>query len=372
MLSLLLYCFIAFTVIELIYFFFINGNVAFHSPITKKVHEYLPVSVLVYVKNQEANLPLFLEKLTAQTYPEYEIVFINNASEDESLEILEDFVAANPRCKLVNVVNNEAFWGNKKYALTLGIKVAKYEHLLFSEPNALPENSLWINKMSALFSSQKQIVIGYTEIANKKRSLINKFIRYQNVMKTANLYAWNNAGKPLYGNACNQAYTKSLFYKVNGFISYMKIPFSDEYYFINQIGTKKNTTVNFHSDSFTVRQSNNTLSEWKQEMKLQDLLLKRLSLLSQLKIRFFTFNKILFYISFTILISFLYQWEIVLGVFLFRCIIAHIFYGKTFKQFNTKELVWTLPLLEIIHIFMGTYYSFSHFISRQKVEKKYY
>ncbi|MTG99032.1 glycosyltransferase [Myroides albus] len=374
MLTLLFYCFIAITVIELIYYFAINSNVAFHSTLKdKKSHISEPVSVIVYVKNQEQKLPEFLELLKAQDFsPGYEIILVNNASEDESLEILEDFALKNANAKLVDVVNNETFWGNKKYALTLGIKVAKFEHLLFVEPAACPMTPNWIFSMSRGLSTQKNLVIGFTQIANKRRSFINKLIRYQNVQKTTNLFSWSGAGKPLYGNAYNQAYNKSLFYKVNGFISHMKIPFSDEYTFINQIGTSTNTSVSFSPDSFTIIESKNTISEWKNAIKKQDLLLRKLSVWAQLKIRFFNLNKLLFYIAFTLLISFLYQWEIVLGVFLFRCIIAHIFSGKTFSKFGTKELVWTLPLLEIIHIFISTYYSFTHFITRQKIEKKYY
>jgi len=63
--------------------------------------------------------------LTEQDYPDYEIILIDDASSDETLEIFEAFEKQYSNIRLVKVKNNEAFWGNKKFALTLGIKAAK-------------------------------------------------------------------------------------------------------------------------------------------------------------------------------------------------------------------------------------------------------
>ena len=56
-------------------------------------------------------------------------ILINDASKDNTLEIMERFAAQDGRVHTVNVENNEAFWGNKKYALTLGIKRAINKHM---------------------------------------------------------------------------------------------------------------------------------------------------------------------------------------------------------------------------------------------------
>ena len=47
------------------------------------------------------------------------------------------FQKQSSKIKIVNVKNNEAFWGNKKYALTLGIKAATNEHLLFTDADCI-------------------------------------------------------------------------------------------------------------------------------------------------------------------------------------------------------------------------------------------
>jgi hypothetical protein len=52
------------------------------------------------------------------------VVLIDDASSDSTLDIFED-LKNYTQYPFGKVRNNEAFWGNKKYALTLGIKAAK-------------------------------------------------------------------------------------------------------------------------------------------------------------------------------------------------------------------------------------------------------
>lgn len=367
MLTILFYIFIAVIFIQILHYTILYGNIAFGSSNSQKSSEIIPVSILVYIKDQENNLPAFLPALLNQEHPKFEIILINNASEDNSLEIIESFAAGNPKIKIVNVINNEAFWGNKKYALTLGIKVASFNQLLFIEPDALPSSPFWALEMSQKFSSSKGVILGHTQIRKTPKSFISQLLRYQNTFKSTDLFAWSHFGKPIHGNARNQGYKKDLFYKVNGFIREMKIPYGDEYAFIEEIGTKKNTAEAISANSFTVMDIPNTFSTWKEMLKTNNLLLKSSKIGHRIKIRFFNFIQLSFFILSAVLLSFLYQWEVVLALFLFRYLIVYFYNNKLFKIFNNKDLIWTLPFLEIIHIFTVSYYSLIHFISRKKI-----
>ena len=69
------------------------------------------------------------------------------------------FQKQSSKIKIVNVKNNEAFWGNKKYALTLGIKAATNEHLLFTDADCIPSSRKWIQEMSNHFTVSKTIIL---------------------------------------------------------------------------------------------------------------------------------------------------------------------------------------------------------------------
>lgn len=368
MLTILFYILIGILLFHLLYYVVLYSNIAFNSSLKSKSNtQQLPVSVVVYIKDNEAELPHFLETMLLQDYVSYELVLVNNASEDESLEILEQFVAQHKSAKLVNVENNEAFWGNKKYALTLGIKRTSFDHLLFTEPQALPHSPHWISSMTAQFSTKKQVVIAHTTLEKKKKSLSNKYARFQMFLKTLHNFVWLELGKPLYGNSLNQAYNKTLFYKVNGFIKEMKISQGEEQEFIRQIGTKSNTAITLAPESMNTLYQEGSWNTAFQLQKKNDLLWKRTGFFNQLKLRFFHFSVLTFYFLFTLLLINLYQWEIVLGIFVFRYLITIFYFAKMLKNFNEKDLVWVFPFFEFTHILTGHYFAFKHFITRKKI-----
>src|SRR5574343_112806 len=136
--------YLAFFTLQFIYYGFIFSRFSFAQP-----QEGTPKSIAVSVI------------ICAQNYPNYELVLINDASSDDSLELLEEYERMYPFIKLVKVENNEAFWGNKKFALTLGIKAAKNEYLLFTDADCRPNDANWIAEMTAHFTAKKTIVLGY-------------------------------------------------------------------------------------------------------------------------------------------------------------------------------------------------------------------
>lgn len=373
MLTTLFYLFLASICLELIKYLLIYSPVAFKSDKTpKRALQDLPgVSLIVYIKNQQETLPQYLPTLLNQDYPNYQIILVNNASCDDSLDILEAFVKQNPLVKLVNVVNNENFWNNKKYALTLGIKVAQHEHFIFTQPQGTIPSPNWLLSIASYFSNTKKVIIGHTHIPKVKNSLISKLIRYQNTYKTINLFAWTYFSKPLHGNALNQGYTKDLFYKHNGFINQMKTPYGDQYAYINQISTSKNTAIATNKNSFINHVAPNKTSYWLNNFRIHNLLLNTSGFCQRLKSNILSLLPLLTYISFTVLIILQFHWQIVLGLFLLRLIIQYLYNFRLFKKFDNKDLLWLLPVLEITHNFMQIYFILIQFITRKKLEKTY-
>ena len=119
--TILLILFIAFLVffaIQFIYQSFVFTRFSFVKP-KKDTPKSIPVSVIVCAKNEYENLQKNLPILVAQNYPNYELVLIDDASSDDTLELFEEYEKQYSFIKLVKVKNNEAFWGNKKIRLNL-------------------------------------------------------------------------------------------------------------------------------------------------------------------------------------------------------------------------------------------------------------
>ena len=152
--TVLLYTFLVVVAIQIIYYLFFSAF-AFAKNKQKSVSNLVPISVVVCAKNEAKNLQKNLPHILEQKYSNFEVVLINDASSDETLEVMKSFQKKHTNIKLVNVENNENFWGNKKYALTLGIKAATNEHLLFTDADCKPASKHWITEMVSHFSDKK-------------------------------------------------------------------------------------------------------------------------------------------------------------------------------------------------------------------------
>jgi glycosyltransferase involved in cell wall biosynthesis len=342
------YVLIATVSIQFLYYVGVFRKTAFYKP-TQLTSNQPPISVVVCAKNEADNIKKLIPLLLEQEYPEYQIVLIDDASSDDTLEIFEEFEQKSNQIKLVKVVNNEAFWANKKYALTLGIKAASYQHLLFIDSNAFPKNKNWIAHMAASFYDEKQIVIGHGSYA-KNNTLLNKLIRFDASITSMQYLSWAMFGKPYMGLNRNLAYTTKTFYDVDGFINHMKIRSGGDILFINQAANQSNTVVNVSIESFTHLNPKTTFKDWLDQKRRRLETLKNIKFLDALQITVFYISQLLFIISAIVLFANQFLLECVLSVVVFRYLFSWIIVGLTAKNLDEKDLIGIYPFLEILNI----------------------
>lgn len=339
--------FLAFFTLQFIYYAFVFSRFSFAKP-QKGTPKSIPVSVIICAKNELENLQKNLPHLVNQNYPNFELVLIDDASSDDSLELLEEYERNYPFIKLVKVENNEAFWGNKKFALTLGIKAAKNEYLLFTDADCYPTNKNWISEMTEHFTSKKTIVLGYGAYEKVKGSFLNKLIRYETVLTAMQYFSWAKLGKPYMGVGRNLAYKKSEFFNVNGFINHMKIRSGDDDLFINQAAKSANTTINFNPDSFTFSEAKKTYKEWFKQKRRHVSTAKYYKGFDKFQLGTYFISQFFFLILAIILLAFQYNWIIVAAVLGFRYIFNWIIIGYSCSKLKEKDIIWAYPLFEFI------------------------
>ena len=349
MLLLLLFLFIAVVLVQLVYYIFVFGKFSFAKPQTA-TPKRLPISVMVCAKNEEENVKNFIPLLAAQNYPDFEIVLIDDASSDETLEVFEAFEKQYANIKLVKVENNEAFWGNKKFALTLGIKAAKNEYLLFTDADCYPKTTEWIKEMSAQFTMQKTIVLGYGAYEKIKGSFLNKIIRFETLLTATQYFSWTKVGRPYMGVGRNLAYKREEFFKVRGFIDHMKIRSGDDDLFINQAATAKNTTICYTVDSFTYSKPKTTYADWITQKRRHVATASYYKSFDKTQLGVFYLSQLLFFVLAPVLLAFEFQWIIVLSIIGFRYLFSWISLGFAAGKLKEKDVIYWYPVIEIILI----------------------
>lgn len=89
------------------------------------------VSIIIPARNEEKTLPRCLESLLNQTYPNKEIIVVDDQSTDRTAEIVKIAVEKDPTLKLIQVSNKPQDWVGKNYALFQGAAVANGDYYLF-------------------------------------------------------------------------------------------------------------------------------------------------------------------------------------------------------------------------------------------------
>ena len=342
--------FVAIVVIQFLYYIVVFGKFSFAKP-QSGTPKRIPISVIVCAKNEEENVRNLIPLLVEQDYPQFEIVLIDDASSDNTLEVFEEFEKLHSNIKLVKVENNEAFWGNKKYALTLGIKAAKHEYLLFTDADCIPSSNNWIANMSSQFTVEKTIVLGYGAYEKIGSSFLNKIIRFETLLTAMQYFSWAKLGKPYMGIGRNLAYKREEFFKVRGFMDHMKIRSGDDDLFVNQAAEKKNTTICFLPDSFTYSKPKTSFKEWFTQKRRHVSTAKHYKLFDRNQLGLFYVSQLLFLLLSIILLAFQFQWIAVVSIISFRYIFAWVTMGFAAGKLKEKDVMYWFPIIEIVLIF---------------------
>ncbi|MBB5397651.1 glycosyltransferase [Mucilaginibacter sp. AK015] len=308
----------------------------------------VPVSVIISARNEARNLTENLPYILQQNYPDYEVVVINDCSTDDSDMILLEIKQEFPHLKIVTITEHERYKTGKKFALTLGIKAAKNEHLLFTDADCKPATLNWITLMAAGFTGSTQIVLGYSPYT-RTGNFLNPFIRFETVKTAISYLSAALNGDAYMGIGRNLAYTKSLFFKAKGFASHMHVISGDDDLFVNQNATPGNTSIQIHPDTFTYTDAKTTLAGWFRQKKRHMGVGKLYKNSHRRMLSFDAVSGFLFYVLFILCLVFKFEPFLIIGVFVFRWILQLLVYSKVFKKLDNGDLVWALPFFDMIY-----------------------
>ena len=172
--------------------------------------ELPPASVIICARNEAVHIKHNLTLLLEQDYPVFEVIVVDDCSWDSTLTVLKEVQKTHPRLKILEIKEDSIYKHGKKLALTIAIKSAQYEHLVFTDADCFPASKDWLAQMIETFDEKTDIVLGYGAYSNRK-GLINKMIRMDTLRIGLQYLSLAIAGMPYMGIGRNLAYRKSFF-----------------------------------------------------------------------------------------------------------------------------------------------------------------
>lgn len=314
-----------------------------------------PLSVVICARNEAENLARFLPDVLRQDYPSFEVVVVNDCSEDNTFDVLGDLMKQYPHLKVSIIQKDPGFTHTKKLAMLIGIKAAGNDLLVFTDADCRPASPQWLREVAAAAASEKtDIVIGYGAYMPEK-SLLNRYIRYETMFIAMQYFGMTMAGKPYMGVGRNLAYRKSFFFEKGGFGPHNHIMSGDDDLFVNRNSTAENCSLMTTHDSFTLSVASGSITDWMKQKR------RHLSAAAYYrredKMRLFLepFSRVSWYGLSVAMLVMLASWPVVALLAVTRLVMRSVILKKAAGTFNERQLWFISLFFDILAPFLTAF-----------------
>lgn len=338
-------------IFQLYYLLFVYSRLARYRPVREKSVSTPPVSVVISAYNEEENLRNFLPLILEQDYPTFEVVVVNDCSDDDTTWLLKALQEKYARLRIIEIQEHIRLKHTKKFTLTMGIKGAKYEHLVFTDADCKPSSDQWLKGIVSGFDEQKEIVLGYSPYF-KLPGFLNRLIRFETTHTAMSYLSYALMKNAYMGVGRNLAYTRSLFYQGKGFNAHMHLKSGDDDLFVNHNATRRNVAIAIHPDEHVYSNPKETWKSYYRQKarhsgasvlyKAKHQRMLATQLVTAILLYVMLFLSVCIYPSW---------WYIGLGAYLLRLMTQFIVYRPIFKKLEVADLLLWLPILDIAFYF---------------------
>lgn len=209
------------------------------------------ISVIVYAHNAEDHIEAFLKELLQQDHPKFEVIVVNDASIDNTSEIVDNMLESDPRLYLTFVSDTAKNISHRKLAYTIGLRAAHHPVALLTASNITIPSQSWLRLMAAPFADKDiEVGIGSAYIPASTDTGAGRFWRSFDTLSTESRWLGAALGRaPYRGTAYNLAFRPDTFFKHKGFASTNRFQGGEDDIFINEISTPENTAVVFRPEA---------------------------------------------------------------------------------------------------------------------------
>ena len=208
--------------------------------ITEEKATSLPAISIVMAANDhvselEHHLPLFLE----QDYPAgYEIIVVVGKGDDGTDDLLESMRHKHANLYTTFVPSSSRYMSRKKLAVTLGVKAAKNEWILLTEPECAPASPDWLRLMAGHCEESVDMVMGYSNYSDEASA----YKRYERAMYQRRLL--NETSSIAYrSDGHNLLFRKSMFMQGRGYDGNAQYVCGEYDFIVNKYATRGNTVA---------------------------------------------------------------------------------------------------------------------------------
>lgn len=219
---------------------------------TETAENQPPVSILITAHDNlaelERNLPMFLRQ---QYAADYQVIVVCQSTDGETQDFLKRTAAENPHLYYTYIPESSRYMSRKKLQITLGVKAAKHEWIILTEPNCRPSNDKWLQTMVRQCQDPNHLVLGYVALDEETKSVR----RFDSIRKA---YYVLRRAQQTYGyrsHMPNVAFRKSAFMKEQGYQGNLEYVRGEYDFLVNKYALYGDTATELDCDAWLIREA---------------------------------------------------------------------------------------------------------------------
>ncbi len=219
---------------------------------TETAENQPPVSILITAHDNlaelERNLPMFLRQ---QYAADYQVIVVCQSTDGETQDFLKRTAAENPHLYYTYIPESSRYMSRKKLQITLGVKAAKHEWIILTEPNCRPSNDKWLQTMVRQCQDPNHLVLGYVALDEETKSVR----RFDSIRKA---YYVLRRAQQTYGyrsHMPNVAFRKSDFMKEQGYQGNLEYVRGEYDFLVNKYALCGDTATELDCDAWLIREA---------------------------------------------------------------------------------------------------------------------
>ncbi len=203
------------------------------------------ISVIVPVRNEESTIGNLLSTLATQQYPNFEVIIVNDDSEDETL-----WEVSQHQMKNLFVIHSAG--RGKKWAIAAGVRAARGSIIVTTDADCRV-SSQWLQEMRRPFR-RNEVMLAFGGV--RMEGDHSFFDTLQSIEFSSLIGAGASSaalGMPTMCNGANLAFRKKAFQQVKGYEGNLAIPTGDDEFLLRKIHQKYPAAIQFvHSPEAVV------------------------------------------------------------------------------------------------------------------------
>ena len=343
-------------------------------------------SIIVPFRNEKAVILELLKSISKLNYPKnlFEIILVNDASEDNSVEVIERWKTENPTISATILQNKRTSFSPKKDAISTAIKVMKNHWIMTTDADCtVPEK--WLSSFdNCIQNSTFEMIAGAVSLspalskgkgAKTSKSSLKTFLNFFQFVDLLSLQGSTigsfGINKPFICNGANFGYTKKLFLELEGFAGNENLASGDDVFLLQKAIKSFPKKINYLKNSEAIVLT-------KSEASWVNLFQQRVRWASKTGSYESNFAKILAVAVLTInvLLVGLFcfgLWNFFFGIFILKFLFDYVLLYKTNRFFGNTDFffpVWCSLLYPFFTSCVGIYSFFGTFDWKGKSYRK--